>query len=118
VTAASFADSNEQINGLVLYGSYPADPIKRTDLKVLSISGSADCLTTPADIEASKANLPPTTTYVVIEGASHSTFGDYGAQPGDGLGAGDRAAQQAEISKATQVFLASLSPAPPKKKKK
>ena len=25
VTAASFADSNEQINGLVLYGSYPAD---------------------------------------------------------------------------------------------
>ena len=92
VTAASFADSNEQVNGLVLYGSYPADRIERTDLKVLSISGSADGLTTPADIEASKANLPPTTTYVVIEGASHSTFGDYGDQPGDGIGAGDRAA--------------------------
>ncbi len=118
VTAASFADSNEQINGLVLYGSYPATRIERTDLKVLSISGSADGLTTPADIEASKAKLPPTTTFVVIDGASHSTFGDYGTQPGDGMGAGDRAAQQAAIGKATQVFLASLTPPPPPKKKK
>jgi pimeloyl-ACP methyl ester carboxylesterase len=118
VTAASFADSNEQINGLVLYGSYPAGPIERTDLKVLSISGSADGLTTPADIEASKANLPPTTTFVVIDGAAHSTLGDYGSQPGDGLGAGDRAAQQSEIAKATQAFLVSLTPAPPPKKKK
>ncbi len=118
VTAASFADSNEQINGLILYGSYPATRIERTDLKVLSISGSADGLTTPADIEASKAKLPPTTTYVVIEGASHSTLGDYGSQPGDGMGAGDRAAQQAAIGKATQIFLASLTPPPPPKKKK
>ena len=85
---------------------------------MLSISGSADGLTTPADIEASKAKLPPTTTYVVIEGASHSTFGDYGTQPGDGMGAGDRAAQQAAIGKATQIFLASLTPPPPPKKKK
>jgi hypothetical protein len=118
VTAASFADSNEQINGLVLYGSYPATRIERTDLKVLSISGSADGLTTPADVEASKAKLPPTTTFVVIDGASHSTFGDYGTQPGDGMGAGDRAAQQAAIGKATKAFLASLTPPPPPKKKK
>ena len=118
VTAASFADSNEQINGLVLYGSYPANAIERTDLKVLSISGSADGLTTPADIEASKAKFPPTTTFVVIDGASHSTLGDYGPQPGDGVGAGDRAAQQAVIGKATRAFLASLTPPPAPKKKK
>ena len=118
VTAASFADSNEQINGLVLFGSYPADRIVRTDLKVLSISGSTDGLTTPADIEASKAKLPPETTFVVIDGAAHSTFGDYGAQPGDGLAAGDRAAQQTEIGKATRAFLVSLTPPPPPKKKK
>ena len=54
----------------------------------------------------------------MIDGASHSTFGDYGTQPGDGMGAGDRAAQQTEIGKATQAFLASLTPPPPPKKKK
>ena len=118
VTAASFADSNPQINGLVLYGSYPANRVGRIDLKVISIAGSRDGLTTPADIEASKANLPPSAATVVIDGASHSTFGDYGVQPGDGLGVGDRAAQQTEIRKATQAFLASLTPSPPPKKKR
>ncbi len=118
VNAAAFAESNEQVNGLVFYGSYPSSRIQRSDLKVLSVSGSADGLSTPAKIEASKADLPASTTYVAIDGASHATFGDYGAQPGDGTPSGDRAAQQAEIAKATRTFLASLTPLPPPKKKK
>jgi Alpha/beta hydrolase family len=115
VTAASLADSNEQVNGLVLFGSYPARPIVRTDLKVASIYGTADGLTTPGDIDGSRAGLPANTTYVEVPGASHSWFGDYGDQPGDGLGSGDRVAAQATITKATRVLLASLAP-PPKKK--
>ena len=53
-TAASLADQDERVKGLVLFASYPADTLERTDLKAVSISGAADGLATPADIEASK----------------------------------------------------------------
>jgi alpha/beta hydrolase family protein len=115
VTAASLADANEQVHGLVLFGSYPASPIVRTDLKVASIYGSEDGLTTPADVDASRTDLPPETTYVEVPGAAHSWFGDYGDQPGDKTGSGDRAAAQAKINEATRALLVSLAP-PPKKK--
>jgi hypothetical protein len=108
--AASFADEHEEVKALVLYASYPARPIERTDLKVLSISGSADGLATTADIDASKAYLPPDSLYLVIPGAVHSDFGDYGEQPGDGSPTIDHAAAQIEIQKATSDLLASLVP--------
>ena len=115
-TAASLADEDERVKGLVLFASYPADPLVRTDLKAVSISGAADGFTTPADIEASKGKLPPDTAYVVINGAVHSSFGDYGDQSGDGTATIDRSAAQSEITKATLTLLASVVPPPPKKK--
>jgi pimeloyl-ACP methyl ester carboxylesterase len=115
--AASLADNDDRVDGLVLFASYPADRIIRNDLRVVSISGAADGLVTPADIETSRSNLPPDTTFVVIDGAVHSSFGDYGDQPGDGTPTIDRSAAQAEISKATLALLAAVTPpAPPKKK--
>jgi hypothetical protein len=112
-TAASLADQDERVKGLVLFASYPGDPLVRDDLKVVSISGSADGLATPADIEVSKVKLPPETSYVVINGAVHSSFGDYGEQPGDGIATVDRTAAQAEIARATLALLALLAPPPP-----
>jgi hypothetical protein len=115
VTAASLADANEQVNGLVLLGSYPATRIVRTDLKTTSIYGSADGLTTVVDIDRSRGELPAQTRYVEVPGAVHSWFGDYGDQPGDGPGSGDRAAAQATITDAIRALLASLAPPPPKR---
>jgi Alpha/beta hydrolase family len=117
-TAASLADEDERVQGLVLLASYPADTLVRTDLKAVSISGGADRFTTPADIEASKGKLPPDTSYVVINGAVHSSFGDYGDQSGDGTATIDRTAAQSEITKATLTLLASVVPPPPAPKKK
>lgn len=110
VSASSFADSTPAVDGLVLFASFPISKMKRTDLKVLSVSASLDGLSTPAKVEASKADLPTSTTYVVVDGAVHAFFGDYGPQPGDGTPTADRAVAQAEITKATQTFLASLTP--------
>jgi pimeloyl-ACP methyl ester carboxylesterase len=115
--AAALADDDDRVEGLVLFASYPADPIIRNDLKVLSISGTADGLATPADIEASRAQLPSSTKFVVINGAAHSSFGDYGDQPGDGTPSLDRSAAQAEISKATLELLTTIAPPPPPEKK-
>jgi pimeloyl-ACP methyl ester carboxylesterase len=117
-TAASLADQDERVKGLVLFASYPADTLERTDLKAVSISGAADGLATPADIEASKGKLPPDTAYVVINGAVHSSFGDYGEQSGDGIATVDRSAAQTEISTAAVALLASLAPPPPPLPKK
>lgn len=118
VVAASYADEHPEIKGLALWASYPADTLTRTDLKVVSISASEDGLATPADIEKSKPKLPGDTQYVVLPGAVHSFFGDYGDQPGDGRPTADRVGSQAEITKATQELVASVVPPPPKKKKK
>jgi pimeloyl-ACP methyl ester carboxylesterase len=118
VTAASLADQDDRVQGLVLFASYPADTLVRTDLKALSISGAADGFTTPADIEASKAKLPPDTSYVVINGAVHSSFGDYGEQSGDGTATVDRSAAQTKITGAALALLASLAPPPPPPAKK
>jgi pimeloyl-ACP methyl ester carboxylesterase len=115
--AASLADDDDRVEALMLFASYPADPIVRNDLEVLSISGTADGLVTPADIEASRADLPPSTSFVVINGAVHSSFGDYGDQPGDGTPTIDRSAAQAEITKATLAFMAVVAPPPPPPKK-
>jgi predicted alpha/beta-hydrolase family hydrolase len=115
--AAAAADKYERVEGLVLLASYPGEPIIRNDLKVISISGSADGFTTPADIQDSRAYLPPGTSFVVINGAVHSSFGDYGDQPGDGTPAIDRSAAQTEIINASLALLAAVAPPPAPEKK-
>ncbi len=55
------------------------------------------------------------TKYVVIKGAIHSFFGDYGEQPGDGVATIDRGTAQTQIAQNTRALLASLPP-PPKKR--
>ena len=78
-------DDAHPVRGLLLYASYPAtDMSSSLTAAVLSISGSDDGLATPADIDASKADLPASAEFEVIDGAVHSYFGDYGPQPGDG----------------------------------
>ena len=113
--AAMQADDRdgEDAAGLILLGSYPAGDISESlTVPVLSISASADGLSTPAKIEGSRADLPADTTFTVIEGASHASFGDYGVQPGDGTPSlGDDEAR-AQISAAMLAFLDAL-PSPP-----
>jgi len=106
VAAARYAaDHPDDVDGLVLWASFPADNLADEDLAVLSVSGTKDGLTTPADIEESKADLPPDTEFVAVRGAVHADFGDYGAQSGDGTPTVSRAEAQRQITSATLAFL-------------
>jgi hypothetical protein len=106
VAASSVAAGDAGVPALVLWASYPlGDLSDRTDLGVASVSGSQDGLSTPADIEASRSDLPPGTVFTVVEGASHAMFGDYGEQPGDGTATVDRATAQQQIVAATVAAL-------------
>ena len=91
--------------GLILLAAYPINDISSADIPVLSISGSNDGLTTPADVEASRKQLPAGTEFVIIPGANHAYFGDYGAQSGDGQASISRQDAQEQITRAIIGFM-------------
>lgn len=103
------ADDNDEgggAGGLILYASYPAGDVRQSLLAdVVSISGTNDGLATPADIEASRADLPAAATFTIIDGAVHSFFGDYGPQSGDGVPGISHDEARAQISERTVQFV-------------
>ena len=111
VTASGFAAGNlDAVSGLLLWASYPQNDMSGDErLQVESVFGSNDGLTTPADIQESMAKLPPDTVFTEIHGGVHAYFADYGAQPGDGEPAIDRATASAQIASASTAFLGRLS---------
>ena len=109
VAAAAYAGRKAGLDGVVLWASYPEDDmLKKTDLQILSIYGTLDM--GGVDLfEASRANLPSTAKFVVIDGGNHGQFGDYGFQPGDNEATISRTEQQKQIVEATAKFLKELS---------
>lgn len=105
VAAASYAAGDHDVDALVLWASYPVASLAQEDIAVLSVSGSEDGLTTREDVESSRRDLPPDTEYVVVEGAVHAYFGDYGEQSGDGTATISREAAQEQIVSTTLNWL-------------
>lgn len=106
-SSSEFASANPSlIDGLVLWAAYPINNISGVKgIDVLSVSGSEDGLTTSQDVEESRSSLPPGSRFVVVEGAVHSFFGDYGEQAGDGTPTVDRRDAQATIVNRTIRWL-------------
>jgi pimeloyl-ACP methyl ester carboxylesterase len=109
VAASSYARTDDRVQGLVLWGSFPVDDLSGRDLAVASVTGSADGLSTPAKVDERRPLLPPTTVYTQVPGGIHSFFGDYGLQPGDGVPGTSRASAQAQIVAATVALLEGLA---------
>ncbi len=112
--AANFVYTHPgSVDGLVLWAAYPAssNDLSQAGVKVLSIYGSND-MAGMGPFDASHALLPADTTWVVIQGANHAQFGDYGPQPGDNPASIDRASQQKQAVDATLEFLRSLEGQP------
>lgn len=84
VRACQYA-AQPDVSGLVLFASYCANDLTKVDTRALSLSGSADLLSTPEKIAAAANLLPTSTTFFPIEGANHARFGDYGEQAKDGV---------------------------------
>jgi hypothetical protein len=110
---ASDEDPQRPARGLLLHASYPGSDISGTlSAAVLSVSGTNDGLATPADIEASRDNLPDGARFEAIEGAVHAFFGDYGSQPGDGQPTISHDEARTQISNASVAFVAQVAGAP------
>ena len=97
-----------QADALALFGSYCSTDLSGSGLPALSISGSEDGLSTPEDIQAGKPMLPSDADFVEIDGASHSSFGDYGLQAGDGTPSISDEEMTAQITELVGSLAASL----------
>lgn len=95
----------QDADALVLFASYCSTDLSRTTLPVLSLSGSADGLSTPHKIAHARHRLPGDATTVEIAGASHASFGDYGTQPGDGEATITDAEMTARITAEIESFV-------------
>lgn len=108
VRACQLVDAPDAVDdgvvGLVLFGSYCANDVSESGLKVLSVSGSEDGLSTPQKIESAAHLLPSDAVFVEIEGANHASFGDYGVQPGDGTATIGSEEMQAELTRVLVAF--------------
>jgi hypothetical protein len=113
--AASYAyNHSDQIDGLVLWASYPAssNDLSHSTIMTTSISASLDGLSTTDKIAASRSLLPTDTNWVQIEGGNHAQFGWYGDQTGDNPATISRVDQQAQVIKSTLDLLNSVSNTP------
>ena len=108
--AATFTDQSSDIDGLVLWASYPSESNDLSDreIAVSSIYGTLDGLATPEKVSAAEPLLPSDTVWVPIEGGNHAQFGWYGPQEGDNPATISREEQQMQVIEATLKLLSEL----------
>ncbi len=109
--AAEYAAGNpEQVEGLLLIGSYPGKAVDLSDeeLPVLVVAGERDGLADLEDVEARRAQLPEDHRFELIHGANHSQFGYYGPQEGDHEAEISREEQQRITASSILAFLRDL----------
>ncbi len=110
-SALAFAkDHPQNVKGVVLLASYPPEGLNlsKTNLRILSVYGEKDGLSTPEKITRSQALLPRGTAWVEIKGGNHAQFGWYGPQVGDNMAEISRENQQQTILGALIPFLKSI----------
>ena len=78
VGACTMVNYDDRIKGVVLWASYPGASIASKPVKVISIWGTNDGLTTETNITTNKPLLPADTLYIKLTGANHTQFGWYG----------------------------------------
>jgi len=107
--ASAYAkELTDKISGVFYWASYPSELFRLddTDLKVISIYGTKDGISTVDEIMASKEHLPPDAEFVPIEGGNHIQFCWCEGRPAeDGIPDLTRAEQQSLINQATLGFL-------------
>lgn len=112
-TAAAIytAKNPEQIAGLAIWASYPADStdLSQSGIPVYSIYGELDPRANPTAVAERDYLLPIDTVYVEISGGDHHQFGSYLIDPEDHHATISMETQQGQIIQATLELLARIS---------
>jgi dienelactone hydrolase len=101
----------DQMAGLAIWSSYPADngDISSLDIPVILLYGGNEIRVTDESVGARKRLLPLDTLYIKIEGGDHHQFGAYQLTTEADLATVSREVQQAQILAATLALLNSAA---------
>jgi dienelactone hydrolase len=125
MAAQLISKHTNDFKGLIFIASYPANnALKTWDGAVLSVYASKDGLSTVADIELHKQDLPMAidlntqhtfslpiqnkTHYFKINGGNHAQFGNYGLQAKDSVAIISTRDQQSQLIQVLSNFVANL----------
>lgn len=100
--AASYVNSTNNTDGLILFASYSTSEIEKP---VLSIYGSEDKVLNMEKYNESITFIDDNLTEVEIDGANHAQFAYYGNQSGDGIAKISAASQQEQSENAIIKFI-------------
>jgi hypothetical protein len=109
--AAEFVkDHPQEIDGLALWASYPAEntDLSALEIQAMSIYATNDGLATAEEVLSARPRLPAGTRFVEIPGGNHAGFGWYGPQGGDGELEITKLTQQSQIVESMVFFLYGL----------
>jgi len=110
--AAQYTVSHpEQIAGLTIWSSYPADgsDISNLSIPVILMYGGNESGVTDESVGARKYLLPSDTRYIKIEGGDHHQFGSYQLTTEENLATISREEQHAQILAAMFELLQSIT---------
>ena len=95
LTASGFADDHiDEVDGLILLAAYSNRDLSKYDLPVLSIYGDCDTVMNYENYQERIEWLPDGFEELIISGANHAQYGDYGDQPRDSAAAISKAEQR------------------------
>ena len=93
VMAADYvAETERQVDGLILLAAYPIKPLPQIPL--LDLYGSNDLVLNRDKLKETEEYLPKDAVVMEIPGGNHAQFGNYGEQEGDGIADITRQVQQ------------------------
>jgi len=104
----------DQIAGLAIWASYPADgaDISGLNIPVVLMYGGNETGVTDENVGVRKHLLPPDTRYIKIEGGDHHQFGSYLLTTEENLATISREDQHAQIISAMLELLQSVAAKP------
>ena len=103
--AASYVNSTNKTDGLILFASYSTCKIEKP---VLSIYGSEDKVLNKEKYSDSINFIDDNLTELEIKGANHAQFAYYGNQSGDGVAKISASSQQKQSASAIMEFIGSI----------
>lgn len=103
--AASYVNSTNKTDGLILFAAYSTCKIEKP---VLSIYGSADKVLNKEKYSDSLNFIDDNLTELEIKGANHAQFAYYGNQSGDGVAKISASSQQKQSASAIMEFISDI----------
>ncbi len=99
------AAHKDTLSGVIFLAAYPTKDLKQDGFRALSIVGTEDGGYDAEKWKEAEQYMPEDFEFIVMEGANHGDFGNYGDQSGDGQASISREDQQEKTAELMADFI-------------